>query len=363
MSDLICIGAIAGAFGISGEVRLKSFCSEPTDIANYGPLLTEDGGRTFHITLTRPVAGGLGARIQGVTTKEEADALRGTSLFVSRERLPSLPDDEFYHADLIGLDAYDTGGELIGRSLQSTITALGISSKYRPCVINRPCFCPLPWRSCPMSIWPRDASSSICRKRATDRCTTGVGAAKGVAHADTHAPGEGRRCPALHRAADCRPLRLWLGHGGALCRHLRGLAHGPAPRTVAGLARRMADAHAWLAALAQVLSQILLVAILFGIGRGLGGLADIGPLAIDPLMPLSLSFLAIPVCRMLWDPREAASQGYFLDDEAEFAHSETAAGSAAMAIIPLLNLPDTEPDASVGEAVADVLDVPAADLR
>jgi 16S rRNA processing protein RimM len=115
MSDLICIGAIAGAFGISGEVRLKSFCSEPTDIANYGPLLTEDGGRTFHITLTRPVAGGLGARIQGVTTKEEADALRGTSLFVSRERLPSLPDDEFYHADLIGLDAYDTGGELIGK--------------------------------------------------------------------------------------------------------------------------------------------------------------------------------------------------------------------------------------------------------
>lgn len=115
MSDLICIGAIAGAFGVSGEVRLKSFCSEPADIAAYGPLLSEDGSTEYHITLTRPVSGGLGARIRGVATKEEADALRGTSLFVPRDRLPSLPDDEFYHTDLIGLSAYDPGGELVGK--------------------------------------------------------------------------------------------------------------------------------------------------------------------------------------------------------------------------------------------------------
>jgi 16S rRNA processing protein RimM len=115
MSDLICIGAIAGAFGIAGEVRLKSFCSEPGDIASYGPLFTEDGTREFHVTLTRPVANGLGARIKGVTSKEAADSLRGTSLYVPRSRLPSLPDDEFYHADLIGLDAYDPGGEKLGK--------------------------------------------------------------------------------------------------------------------------------------------------------------------------------------------------------------------------------------------------------
>ena len=115
MSDMICVGAIAGAFGITGEVRLKSFCSEPADIGTYGPLFTEDGSRQFNVTLTRPVAGGLGARIAGVATKEQADALRGTSLFVHRDRLPSLPDDEFYHADLIGLDAYDPGGVMIGK--------------------------------------------------------------------------------------------------------------------------------------------------------------------------------------------------------------------------------------------------------
>lgn len=115
MTDLICIGAIAGAFGVNGEVRLKSFCSEPTDIASYGPLTTVDGSRSFTVTLTRPVAGGLGARISGVATREQAEALRGTSLFVPRDRLPALPDDEFYHADLIGLSAYDTGGELLGK--------------------------------------------------------------------------------------------------------------------------------------------------------------------------------------------------------------------------------------------------------
>ncbi|MDP3261983.1 MAG: hypothetical protein Q8M59_03385 [Tabrizicola sp.] len=123
------------------------------------------------------------------------------------------------------------------------------------------------------------------------------------------------------------------------------------------------SAQAWLAALAQVLSQLLLVGVLFGIGRGLGGLADIGTVDLDPLLPLSVSFLAIPLCRMLWDAREAASQGYFLDDEAEAAHSDNAAGVAATAIIPLLNLPDTAPDATVAAAVADALDVPAADLR
>ncbi|MCE6950024.1 ribosome maturation factor RimM [Cereibacter sphaeroides] len=114
-TDRVCVGSIAGAFGVKGEVRLKSFCAEPTDIASYGALFTEDGSRSFRITLTRPVAGGLGARLSGVATKEEADALRGTGLYADRERLPSLGDDEFYHADLIGLEVRDTGGALIGR--------------------------------------------------------------------------------------------------------------------------------------------------------------------------------------------------------------------------------------------------------
>lgn len=115
--DRVCVGQVAGAFGVRGEVRLKSFCTEPSDIASYGALYTEDGSRSFTIRLTRPLSGGLGAMMSGVATKEQADALKGTGLFADRSRLPRLPDDEFYHADLIGLAVMDTGGAEIGRIL------------------------------------------------------------------------------------------------------------------------------------------------------------------------------------------------------------------------------------------------------
>ena len=121
--------------------------------------------------------------------------------------------------------------------------------------------------------------------------------------------------------------------------------------------------QAWLAALTQVLSQVLLVVCLFAVGRGIGGLADIGAVAINPILPLSVSFFAIPLCRMLWDSREAASMGYFLDDEAETAHAENAAGEAGTAIIPLLNLADAAPDSQVTGVVSKVMDVASAELR
>jgi len=115
MSDRVCVGAVAGAFGVKGEVRLKSFTATPEDIAGYGPVLTEDGARSFEVTLTGQTTGALTARLSGIATKEQADALRGTRLVVPRERLPALPEDEFYHADLIGLSVHDSGGALLGR--------------------------------------------------------------------------------------------------------------------------------------------------------------------------------------------------------------------------------------------------------
>ena len=115
MADRVCVGAVAGAFGVAGEVRLKSFCAAPADIATYGPLSTEDGTRSFDIRLTRPVKAGFAARLSGIATKEAADALKGTRLYAPRSALPALPDDEFYHSDLIGLAAQDTGGAPMGR--------------------------------------------------------------------------------------------------------------------------------------------------------------------------------------------------------------------------------------------------------
>ena len=113
--ERICIGAIAGAFGVHGEVRLKSFCADPHAIASYGPLSSEDGRQSFTVTLTRPVTGGFGARLSGVGTREEAEALKGVTLWAERAALPSLPDDEFYHADLIGLSVFDPGGAPLGQ--------------------------------------------------------------------------------------------------------------------------------------------------------------------------------------------------------------------------------------------------------
>ncbi|MYI68960.1 MAG: 16S rRNA processing protein RimM [Boseongicola sp. SB0673_bin_14] len=115
MKDRVCVGAITGAFGIKGEVRLKSFCAEPESIASYGPLSSEDGTTTWNLQLVRPSRNGFVGRLSGVTTKEEADALRGTKLHVARSRLPELPEDEFYNADLVDLLVLDTGGSELGR--------------------------------------------------------------------------------------------------------------------------------------------------------------------------------------------------------------------------------------------------------
>lgn len=115
MSDRVCVGAISGAYGVQGELRVKSFCAVPEDIETYGPLTDESGKHQFVLALLRPIKNGFAARITDVATKEQADALRGVQLFAHRDQLPSLPDDEFYHADLIGLDVYDTGGTLLGR--------------------------------------------------------------------------------------------------------------------------------------------------------------------------------------------------------------------------------------------------------
>lgn len=114
MGSSVVVAAIAGSYGVRGEVRLKSFTSDPTAIAEYGPLSTENGEQSFTVNLGPPIKNGFSARLSGITTKEQADALRGVKLCANREALPDLPEDEFYHADLIGLRAADTGGTTLG---------------------------------------------------------------------------------------------------------------------------------------------------------------------------------------------------------------------------------------------------------
>jgi 16S rRNA processing protein RimM len=115
--ERIVVGRLAGAFGVRGEVRLKSFCAEPAAIAGYAPLHAPDGRAFRSLVITGETAGALTARVEGIASKEEADALRGTDLLADRSRLPALAEDEFYHADLVGLPVHDPGGTLLGEVL------------------------------------------------------------------------------------------------------------------------------------------------------------------------------------------------------------------------------------------------------
>jgi len=113
--DRICVCAVTGSFGVRGEARVKSFCAEPSALADYGPLSNEAGDRQYRVTIIRALKGGFAVRLGGVKTREAADALKGTRLYVSRSALPELPDDEYYYSDLIGLTALDTGGAVLGK--------------------------------------------------------------------------------------------------------------------------------------------------------------------------------------------------------------------------------------------------------
>ncbi len=112
---MIIIGAIAGAFGVKGEVRLKSFTTDPETITDYSPLFTEDCSRSFEVLLTGQLKNAFSAKLSGVHTKEHADGLRGLQLFVPRSKFPQLPDDEFYYADLVGLRVFNGGGAEMGQ--------------------------------------------------------------------------------------------------------------------------------------------------------------------------------------------------------------------------------------------------------
>jgi 16S rRNA processing protein RimM len=114
--DLILVGRVAGAFGIKGEVRITTFTAEPLAVVDYRTLLREDGSPALTLSGGRVAKGGVVARAREIETREQAEAARGLRLYIPRALLPPVEDeDEFYIADLVGLDVVSPQGEALGR--------------------------------------------------------------------------------------------------------------------------------------------------------------------------------------------------------------------------------------------------------
>ncbi|HEV7255152.1 MAG TPA: ribosome maturation factor RimM [Mesorhizobium sp.] len=116
---LVELARLGAAQGLKGEIRARSFCADPLALGSYGPLQTEDG-RHLEVVSVRPIGppekGVVAVRLKGVSDRTAAEALNGLALFVARDALPPPEDEEdFYHADLLGLAVRDGEGREIGR--------------------------------------------------------------------------------------------------------------------------------------------------------------------------------------------------------------------------------------------------------
>jgi len=110
----VVVGAVLGAFGVRGEVRVKSFTADPVALARYGPLLDAAGAVILTPRAARALKDAIAVKAPEVQTREQAEALRGTLLHVPRARLPEPDEEEFYHVDLIGCAVETPTGEPLG---------------------------------------------------------------------------------------------------------------------------------------------------------------------------------------------------------------------------------------------------------
>jgi 16S rRNA processing protein RimM len=115
MPERIRVARIGAAHGVRGEVKLWPFTQDPLGVVDYGPLETEDGTRRFEIETLRAAKDHLVVRLKGVADRNGAEALRNIDLFVARDKLPPIDEeDTYYHADLVGMAAITPEGVPLG---------------------------------------------------------------------------------------------------------------------------------------------------------------------------------------------------------------------------------------------------------
>ena len=112
---MVCVAQVGAPHGVRGAFHLRCFTEAAENVAAYGTLCDERGRPLFDLRIVGPAKGGVIATVPGVTDRNAAEALRGQSLYVPRERLPATDEDEYYHEDLVGLAARDADGRDVGR--------------------------------------------------------------------------------------------------------------------------------------------------------------------------------------------------------------------------------------------------------
>ena len=118
MAERLLVGVVVGAQGLGGLLRVKSFTQDPTDLAAYGPVDAEtaDGKplRQLALKVTGSAKDAMIVRAAGVTDRTQAEALKGARFYVDRDALPETEEDEYYAADLVGMEAVLADGTAIG---------------------------------------------------------------------------------------------------------------------------------------------------------------------------------------------------------------------------------------------------------
>ena len=143
------VAEIVAAQGLKGEVRLKSFTEDPNALLDYAPLTTETG-RVLKILGLRSLKNIHAARIEGISDRNQAEALIGLKLYVDRSALPAPEEDEFYHADLIGLGAVDMSGAALGEVIAVHNFGAGDLLEVRLAAESRTVYVPFTQRVVPI---------------------------------------------------------------------------------------------------------------------------------------------------------------------------------------------------------------------
>ena len=114
LTDLIIVGQIAGAHGVRGDVRVRSYTAEPGALFDYGPLLSTDGAILIEAVSVRAAKNSFVVTPRRPREKEVWDKMKGTPLCVLRSNLPPPAADEYYISDLVGLAVYSGGEQAVG---------------------------------------------------------------------------------------------------------------------------------------------------------------------------------------------------------------------------------------------------------